>query len=512
MTTLAVPAAVTGALGGPGGTHPGVAETHSAVVFFVGDRAYKLKKPVDLGFLDFRSREAREAVSHREVELNRRLSPDVYLGVADVHGPDGAVCDHLVVMRRMPGDRRLSSLVREGVPVGGHLWRVAHTLAAFHARSPRSVAADDATGIDATRGRWNTNTKGLLGVGGRALDEAAVEVLHRLATRYLDGREPLFARRVSDGRGVDGHGDLLADDIFCLDDGPRILDCIEFDDRLRLGDGLADAAFLAMDLERLGRPDLGADFLEAYREHRNDTWPASLAHHHIAYRAMVRAKVGAIRAGQGTPGVAAEARRLLGLAATHLEAARVRLVLVGGLPGTGKSTLSEGLASAIGATALRSDEIRKELFAGPAAGSGADAFGEGYYTEAATVATYATLLDRAEVALGMGETVVLDASWTSDRRRAQARALAARVHADVVELSCEAPRMVAAARIVHRRSGAPQPSDATPEIADAMRATTDPWPRAAAIDTAFDRAHALALALQRVQQPVAWFDHLRPGG
>ena len=108
---------------------PGFAETHSAVVWFLGDRAYKVKKPVDLGFLDFRTREAREAVCHREVELNRRLAPDVYLGVADVIGPDGQTCDHLVVMRRMPDDRRLSTLLAAGEPVEDHLWHIAHRLA-----------------------------------------------------------------------------------------------------------------------------------------------------------------------------------------------------------------------------------------------------------------------------------------------------------------------------------------------------------------------------------------------
>ena len=104
----------------------GFSETHSAIVFFVGDRAYKLKKPVDLGFLDFRTRAAREAACHREVELNRRLAPDVYLGVADVSGPDGAPCDHLVVMRRMPADLRLATLVSADQPVEHHLRRLAH--------------------------------------------------------------------------------------------------------------------------------------------------------------------------------------------------------------------------------------------------------------------------------------------------------------------------------------------------------------------------------------------------
>jgi hypothetical protein len=166
-----------------------------------------------------------------------------------------------------------------------------------------------------------------------SLDE--VLEVDALAARYLAGRRLLFDRRITECRALDGHGDLLADDIFLLDDGPRVLDCVEFDDRLRWGDALADVAFLAMDMERLARQDLAERFLAAYREHAGDTWPASLAHHHIAYRAQVRAKVGAIRAAQGDDPAVAEARRLLALSRRHLEAGAVRLVLVGGYPALG---------------------------------------------------------------------------------------------------------------------------------------------------------------------------------
>ena len=287
-----------------------VRETHSAAVFLVGDRAYKLKKSVDLGFLDFRDLTARAAVCAREVELNRRLAPDVYLGVADVVGPDGAVCDHLVVMRRMPDDRRLSTLVRTGADVDDGLWHLAHLVAAFYSRADRPPVTAAAASRDALAARWADNTASLLDHGRGVVDLDEVLVVDALAARYLAGRNALFERRIGEGRAIDGHGDLLADDIFLLDDAPRVLDCIEFDDSLRFGDALADVAFLAMDLERLGRPDLAERFLAAYREHADDTWPASLAHHHVAYRAHVRAKVGAIRVGQGDAAAASEAHTL----------------------------------------------------------------------------------------------------------------------------------------------------------------------------------------------------------
>lgn len=428
-----MPASATGA--GPAALR----ETHSAIVFLVGERAYKLKKPVNLGFLDFRTREAREAVCHREVELNRRLAPDVYLGIADIVGPDGSVCDHLVVMRRMPEDRRLATMVEVGMPVERDLRHLAHVVAAFLDRADTSPAAREAASRDALGARWEANITTIEEFAGSVVDPDLAGSVALLARRYLAGRDPLFEHRIAAGRARDGHGDLLADDIFLLDDGPRVLDCIEFDDGLRYGDVLADVAFLAMDLERLDRPDLGDLFLAAYRELAADTWPSSLAHHHVAYRADVRAKVACIRHAQGDLDAGDEARRLLEMTRRHLEAARIRLVVVGGLPATGKSTVAAGVADAIGAVVLRSDEVRKEL-AGLAAGSHAvAAVGEGIYRPEATGATYRELLDRAGKLLGLGESVVLDATWHDSDWRQAAAALAEEAVADLTELRCEAP-------------------------------------------------------------------------
>jgi aminoglycoside phosphotransferase family enzyme/predicted kinase len=484
--------------GSDGAYTPAVTETHSGVVFFAGDRAYKLKKAVDLGFLDFTTREHREAACHREVALNRRLAPDVYLGVADVHDAAGEACDHLVVMRRMPVGRRLSTLVLDGSPVHAVLDDVARLVASFHARAERSPDADRAAGADALAARWSANTAGLQPFTGRFVDAADVAAVDRLAHRYLAGRRALFRARVADGRACDGHGDLLADDIFCLDDGPRILDCLEFDDALRLDDVLADVAFLAMDLERLGRPDLADRVLAAYRAASGDEWPASLTHHHVAHRAQVRAKVSAIRADQGVADSAATAQRLLELALAHLDAGRVRLVLVGGLPGTGKSTLARGLGEAAAALVLRSDVVRKELAGLRADRSAGARFGEGIYTATATAATYRELLARAEHALGMGHTVVLDASWTDADRRADARRVAEITASDLIELRCVAPPDVVADRISARTARGGDASDADTAIATAMATVADPWPTSVAIDTVVAPASAVQAALRHV--------------
>ena len=337
-------AAWVAAEGGIGEAYAALAETHSAVVFFVGERAYKLKKPVDLGFLDFTEPGARAAACRREVELNRRFAPDVYLGVAAIHGPGGGVCDHLVVMRRMPAARRLSTLVRAGVPVECPLRQVARVLAAWHAVAPRSAQISAQGSPDAVRARWEASIRQLRGLAGRLPELVAVDEVERLAGRFIAGRGALFEERVGGGYIVDGHGDLLADDIFCLDDGVRILDCLEFDDRLRWVNALDDAAFLAMDLERIGAPGLAETFTRWYAGYSADPAPAALCHHYTAYRALVRAKVALLRAAQGDPLSGAEAWKLAAMTLDHLQAGAVTLVLVGGLPGTGKTTLAGALA------------------------------------------------------------------------------------------------------------------------------------------------------------------------
>ena len=480
MTGLGRPLA-----GAPSGPWAEVEETHAAAVFFAGDRAYKLKKPVSLGFLDFTTRQARAAACAREVELNRQFAPDVYLGVAEVRDQAGRVCDHLVVMRRMPAARRLSTLVRSGAPLAGPLRQVARILATQHAKAARSPQIAEQGGRDALRRRWADNIeqtrKILRSLAPRELlAPAAVAETQRLALRFLDGRAPLFDSRVAGGHVLDGHGDLLADDIFCLDDGPRILDCLEFDDRLRWLDELDDAAFLAMDLERLGAPALAQQFMTAYTEYSGDPAPVSLRHHYVAYRAFVRVKVACLRAGQGDPAGGFEARHLAEVGLRHLGAGAVTLVLVGGLPGTGKSALAGAVADALGFMVLSSDRVRKELAGLPAEASAWASFGTGIYAAEWTERAYAELLRRAAALLAHGESVIIDASFCSAKHRAAATATAADTSADLAQLRCTASPELAAQRISTRASTI---SDADRQIARDMAAAMEPWPDALAINT-----------------------------
>jgi aminoglycoside phosphotransferase family enzyme/predicted kinase len=473
-----------------------VAESHVSWLLFTPDHVFKIKKPVIFGFLDMSTVEARTRACQDEVELNRRLAPDVYEGVGTFAYPDGRM-EPVVVMRRLEPQRRLSALIRSDDPaVGVHIERIARKLAAFHAGAIRDPEVDVACTDRAVAQLWHNNMSELRDVSPPILDPQDLDRIEGLAQRYLSGRSDLFARRIRSGRAVDGHGDLLADDIFCLGDGPRLLDCLEFDASLRYVDTLSDAASLAMDLERLGRPDLSAAFLDCYREASVDNWPASLAHFYIAYRATIRAKVACLRAAAGDHQAPDEARRLTKLALAHLGVADVRLVLVGGLPGTGKSTLAGGLSAATGWPLLRSDVLRKELAGLRPTESAAAAFRAGMYGAEATASVYAELLSRAAALLRSGRSVILDATWTRQCWRDAAHELGQDSAADVVGLQCEASRELSALRLVQRRLEGSDASDATPSIAEALALVAEPWLDALPVDTSRVPEDSLAAALE----------------
>lgn len=467
---------------------PEVHETHISVLFAWGDRVLKVHKPLRYGFVDFSTLERRAEDARREVTLNRRLAPDVYLGVATISLDEGPV-EHGVLMRRLPSAANLAELVARGPVPQDRITEVADALASFHRRAERSPAISASATSRALRERWAGTAAELSPFVGERVDPDAYEQVTALADRFVAGRSPLFEQRIDEGRICDGHGDLQASDIFCLPDGPRLLDCLEFDDQLRHGDVLADVAFLAMDLERLHAP-VPADLLVGrYRRQSGDPFPTSLLHYYVAARAHVRLLVECLRADQRRQAGTAEAPAvapLLDLALRHLQRGRVRLVLVGGPPGSGKSSVAGALANRLDAEVLSTDHLRRELAPVPLADR---------YRRTAREAVYRELCTEASRQLGLGRSVVLDATWTSAAMRAKARALAREAAAELSELRCEAPSGVRMARVATRKASGSTESEATPGVALLLAGQADPWPEAVPLDSAQPLERTVAAAL-----------------
>ncbi len=469
-----------------------LAKTHISQLVAQGDLVYKRKVAREFGFVDQRTLAARRRLCELEVALNRRIVDDVYLGVEPLVDRIGDVVDHVVVMRRMPHDRSLAAMLAAGDPAEGCVRAVARVIADFHARADRSPAITAAGTRDAVASLWKDSLDDLERLDERA-DPRRVATIRRAANGYLDGRGPLFDARGRQGFVVDGHGDLLTPDIYCLEDGPRILDCLEFDERFRFGDVLLDLAFLDMDLRWRGRPDLAVALIDAYQELSDEHHPSSLLAHFVAYRALVRAKVALYRALAGDPAARVEAEALLGLVEERLDAGAVRLVMIGGLPGTGKTTLAEALSARMGWVTINTDAVRHELVEA----RGSAPWGHGAYAPEVTARTYDLVLARARTALGLGESVIVDASFRDETNRAAVRDLGRALSATMVELECRCPAIVAESRLI-ARDVASNASDATPTIAAQMARSYAPWPEATAIDSARPLEDAMSSVIAAV--------------
>jgi aminoglycoside phosphotransferase family enzyme len=315
-TQTDLPIAVTALLDGraiPGtAAPPHLVQTHISWVVVADQDVYKLKKPVSLGFLDFSTLEKRLGACLREVELNRRLCHDVYLGVRAVcesggqitlapadEGPTAAagdengtsqVLDYAVWMRRLPEDRMLDVLLERGEGTTAMMHAIADRLAVFHATAATGPGVDEHGTLDALLENANENFEQTRPFIGRTIDEPTWTAIRQATLGALHHQRALFEQRVADGRIRDGHGDLHASNI-CMTDPVAIFDCIEFNDRFRAGDVASEVAFLAMDLEHLGHPELAWAFVERYHVASGDQPPSLVLDWYLCYRAYVRGKV-----------------------------------------------------------------------------------------------------------------------------------------------------------------------------------------------------------------------------
>jgi len=465
-------------------------ETHISWVFRAAQEVWKVKKPVSLGFLDFRTIAARKQACEAEVTLNRRLAPEVYLGVvpitrdADGHhlaGP-GEVVDWAVHMVRLPDGHRADQRLARGELDATRVERLAERIAAFHASAASDEGIAEFGSVASILVNVKENfeqTRSSIEQHVRPSDARAIE---RYQLDILREHRAWFDARRRAGRVRDGHGDLRLEQIYLDDDGrPTILDCIEFNERFRYADVCADIAFLSMDLVARRRVDLAEVLLAAYARAANDYDLYRLVDFYESYRAFVRGKVATMLAADSgaAPEVkaraAAEARHyfLLALAAKRPSLMSPVLVAVGGIIASGKSTAARHLARHLGGPVVDSDHTRKHLAAVEPTDPLHDAPWKGAYGEAMTARVYREVFRRAEIVLGSGRPVVVDASFRSRADRAAARRLAREAGVPFYFIECRAPLEECRARLA-RRSMAPSVSDGREEILDAFVARFEP--------------------------------------
>jgi uncharacterized protein len=455
-----------------------VRETHISVVFLTDHYAYKIKKPVSLGFLDFSTLEQRRFSCEQELILNRRLSTDVYLEVVPIRwdkrcytfGNNGPVVEYALKMRRLPEACALPTLLQRGAVTAETMEALAQRLAVFHATHPLPVSAEPYGSLDQVRADWEENFAQTADSINDTISQQTYAHVRHAVTTFLTQHAAWFAQRLQGGRIRDCHGDVRAEHVYFEPEQIQIIDCIEFNQRFRLIDVASEVAFLAMDLTRLGVPDRAHDFVQAYVQHSGDVSLYRLLDFYCCYRAYVRGKVTSMRLRNAPP---PELRSLLQqraetfftLAAQY--AARLTrpwCLMTTGLIASGKSTVAAAVAAALDVQVYRSDEVRKELAGLTPQTSQRAAYGAGLYNAATTRQTYEALAERARQALIQGYSVLFDAAFSTRTERQRIAALAQEVGADSCLLECVAPEAVIRARLRQREHTPGTISDAREDL------------------------------------------------
>jgi aminoglycoside phosphotransferase family enzyme/predicted kinase len=456
-----------------------------------------VKRAVSLGFLDFRTIEARRAACDAEVRLNARLAPGVYRGVVAIArgadgrariGGDGDVIDWAVHMRRMPDEARADVMLERGALSEEQIDCVAERVAAFHA----SARCDAETSRFGTRSAIAANVEenfAQTSIDAFVRREEADEIV-AWQRAFLAEHATRFDARIASKRIRDGHGDLRLEHVY-FGPTPIVLDCIEFNDRFRFADVCADLAFLSMDLASHGRVDLAERFLARYARASNDFDMYALVDFYESYRAFVRAKICAMR------GDAPGARRhlLLALSADRRSLLAPAVVAVGGIIASGKSTIAERLGDAMGAPVVEADRTRKAMLGVAPTERIAESAWHGAYDPAFTDRVYAEVLRRAGVVLAAGRPVVLDASFRSKSMRAAARALAQSHGVPFHFVECRADAATCRSRLAARAKSSAI-SDGRIEIFDDFVAKFEPPDEIADVErTVLDTTHPPAESL-----------------
>ena len=497
-------------------------QTHVSVVFLAGPFAYKIKKPVDLGFLNFSTLENRRHFCDEEVRLNRRLAPWVYLAVVPVSQEtsgikmDGAgeVVEWAVKMVRLPKEATLENrIVRDDVSVD-FIQALVRKVASFHARAERGEPITAFGRFDLVAGNTRENFEQVAQQIGTIFSPAVFERLRALSEATLAQLRPVIESRAARGMPRDTHGDLRLDHIYLLPDRPSgeqlvIIDCIEFNERFRFADPVADMAFLVMDLVFHGRRDLAWAFAGEYFRASGDEDGRALLPFYTSYRAVVRGKVEDFEllepeipeAERAAAAARARAHWLLALGELETPGRKPCLLMIGGLPGTGKSSLAAGLVQTACFQWIRSDVVRKELAGISPEDSTRGTYTEGIYSQAWSDKTYAECLRRAEMDLFEGRRVLVDATFSLEQQRRDFLEMAARLGVPSVFIVCQSSADIVRQRLNDRRGDA---SDAdwsiyreAAERWEAASSRTEPFLRVVSTDGTREAAISQSLEVLR---------------
>jgi aminoglycoside phosphotransferase family enzyme/predicted kinase len=469
-----------------------VRQTHISWVFITDDIVIKVKKPVDFGFLDFTTLEKRKFFCEEEVRLNRRLCPDIYLGVQplarigngfEINGA-GSVEEWMVVMNRMPEEGMMGRLIEQEMIDETDIDAITAQLVPFYESAREDDFVRQFGSIETVRENTRENFEQTAEFTGSLIDKSLHSQLEKWNEDFMASRKALFNNRIKSGRIREGHGDLYSANI-CFDRANRlvhIFDCIEFNDRFRCGDVAVDVAFLAMDLDYHGLPLLSRYFISEFAKRTGDKEMIELVDFYKCYRAVVRGKIGCFTyASREVPAetrekAEAEARAYFRLAGRYAGCVnRPVLYAVCGLSGTGKSTLASALARQKGCAVYNSDIVRKELAGISPDESRKEPFEQGIYSREMTERTYRAMNRLAGRELMQGNTVICDATYSSSDFRSQLEKLADAADADIYFIHCVCDDNTARERLEKRNMAGDSPSDGRWEIYLQQKKNFDPF-------------------------------------
>lgn len=456
-------------------------QTHISYIFLTDTHAYKVKKPVDFGFLNFTTLDRRRFYCDEEIRLNRRLAPDMYLDVVEIRETDdgaaffgsGRVIDYAVKMKRLPAGRMLDQLLDQGGVSAQDVRNIAGTVARFHQHAERSAEINAGGTLAAIRFNWEENFQQTEEFQDITLRRQDFRCIRDWVIGFTELHAPLFEQRIADGFIRDGDGDLHTENI-CLGETGEIwiFDCIEFNPRFRYGDTAADIAFLLMDFDYHGRPKLGTVFLDTYIAATGDTSITQLLDFYKIYRAFIRGKVESLRFKDGQLDEEARQRAQLN-AMHHFRLCRgyiarrqlpLSLILTCGLTGTGKSSVARRLAFELGLEIISSDVLRKKLVGIAPSTPCPAGYNEGIYGREITGRTYDELLLTAEEALTAGQSVIVDATMWQRAVRHRFSDLAYRHGTALRILHIQCPEELVRKRLEARIADPDEPSDGRWEI------------------------------------------------